>query len=94
MELWRKLRQFGCHALNTSAYILPDTSTCQERFHWLAKQIQDAGGEATVSRVSLIEGMTDEKIVAEFRSRADGDYIALLKDIQTLGVKAKADRAG
>jgi hypothetical protein len=61
VALWRQLRRLGCLALNTSAYVLPARSSCHERLQWLAKQVIDAGGEATVSKVLMIEGLDDEK---------------------------------
>ena len=87
MDLWRKLRRFGCLGLNTSAYLLPDIPTCHERLDWLAKQVQDAGGEATVSRVSLIEGITDETIISRFRGHADAKYASLLKELRNVAAE-------
>jgi hypothetical protein len=89
MDLWRKLRRFGCLGLNTSAYVLPDIPACHERLDWLAKQVQDAGGEATVSRVSLIEGITDETIISRFRSQADAQYASLLKGLRNATKKTE-----
>jgi Protein ChrB, N-terminal/ChrB, C-terminal domain len=89
MDLWRKLRRFGCLGLNTSAYVLPDIPACPERLDWLAKQVQDAGGEATVSRVSLIEGITDDAIISRFRSQANAEYSSLLKELRNATKKTK-----
>ena len=61
VALWRQLRRHGCLPLNTSAYILPDKLSCHERSQWLAKQILDGGGEATVSKVLLVEGLDDQE---------------------------------
>src|SRR5512140_683614 len=62
VNLWRKLKKFGAVQLKTSAYVLPDNPTQYERFQWLATQIKDAGGEATLIRVAQIEGMNKEEI--------------------------------
>ena len=84
VALWRRLRQYGCLALNTSAYILPDRPSCQERFEWLAKQILDAGGEATVSKVLMIEGLRDEEIQKRFNAERNAEYVELLKEASAL----------
>jgi hypothetical protein len=84
VALWRRLRQYGCLTLNTSAYILPDRPSCQERFEWLAKQILDAGGEATVSKVLMIEGLRDEEIQKRFNAERNAEYIELLKEATAL----------
>jgi hypothetical protein len=84
VALWRRLRQYGCLALNTSAYILPDRPSCHERFEWLAKQILDAGGEATVSKVLMIEGLRDEEIQKRFNAERNAEYVELLKEASAL----------
>ena len=84
VALWRQLRRYGCLALNTSAYILPDRPSCLERFQWLAKQILDAGGEATVSKVLMIQGLNDEEIRKRFNAERDADYVELLKEVSAL----------
>jgi hypothetical protein len=84
VALWRRLRHYGCLALNTSAYILPDRASCQERFEWLAKQILDAGGEATVSKVLMIEGLRDEEIQKRFNAERNAEYVELLKEATAL----------
>lgn len=84
VALWRQLRRHGCLALNTSAYILPDRPSCLERFQWLAKQILDAGGEATVSRVLMIQGLNNDEITKRFNAERDAEYVELLKEASAL----------
>jgi hypothetical protein len=90
VALWRRLRQYGCLALNTSAYILPDRPWCHERFQWLAKQILDAGGEATVSQVLMIEGLSDEEIQNRFNAERNAEYVELLKEATALRKRNEA----
>ena len=84
VALWRQLRRYGCLALNTSAYILPDRPSCHERLQWLAKQILDAGGEATVSKVLVIEGLDDQEIQKRFNAQRNAEYVELLKEASAL----------
>src|SRR5437879_11164016 len=65
VSLWRKLRKFGAVQLKTSAYLLPDQPVNYERFQWLAKQIEDAGGDATLIRV---EEIRSEEHTSELQS--------------------------
>jgi len=60
VSLWRKLKRYGAVQLKASAYILPDKPEHYERFQWLASEIQESGGEATLLRVGQIEGIGDE----------------------------------
>ena len=62
VSLWRKLKKFGALQLKTSAYVLPDQPAHFERFQWLAKQVRDDGGEATLIRVTEIEGLSSEEL--------------------------------
>lgn len=82
VSLWRKLKKFGAVPLKTSAYVLPDEPVHYERFQWLAKQIQDEGGEATLIRVADIEGLPNERIVQLFNEARSGEYKELAEAIQ------------
>jgi hypothetical protein len=84
VALWRQLRRYGCLALNTSAYILPDRSSCHEHLQWLAKRILDEGGEATVSKVLVIEGLDDQEIQKRFNAQRNAEYVELLKEASAL----------
>lgn len=78
VQLWRKLKKFGALQLKTSAYVLPDEPIHHERFQWLATQIRDDGGEATLIRVSEIEGLPHEKVIEQFNEARGKDYAELI----------------
>ena len=78
VNLWRKLKKFGAVQLKTSGYVLPNDATQIERFQWLATQIRDAGGEATLVRVAQIEGMSNQQIVQMFNDARAGEYNELI----------------
>jgi len=90
VALWRQLRRHGCLPLNTSAYILPDRSSCHERLQWLAKRILDDGGEATVSKVLMIEGLTNEQLRERFNEQRNAEYGELLKEISAIRKRKEA----
>src|SRR5882724_3463622 len=78
VNLWRKLKRFGAIQLKTSAYVLPDDPAHYERFQWLATEIQDAGGEATLIRVAQIEGTSNAAIVQMFNDARAAEYKELV----------------
>jgi hypothetical protein len=87
VKIWRQLKKFGAIQLKTSTYILPDEPAHYERFQWLAKEIVDFGGEATLVRVKDIEGLPPAAVVALFHDARSRDYdeiaeplVQLLKD--------------
>jgi hypothetical protein len=92
VNLWRKLRKFGAVQLKTSGYVLPDDPAQYERFQWLAKQIQDAGGQTTLIRVAEIDGMSDAGIVALFNQARAGEYKELAGACQSALARHKKGR--
>jgi hypothetical protein len=89
VNLWRKLKKCGAVQLKNSAYILPDSPTHFERFQWLAKQVRDSKGEATLIRLTEVDGLSGEQIANLFRTARTSDYDALRKEIIALS-KRKA----
>jgi hypothetical protein len=82
--LWRNLKKLGALPLKTSAYLLPDTAAHYERFQWLAKQLRDGGGEATLIRTVDIEGVTPAEIHEMFNAARGTDYEELNRDLRAL----------
>src|SRR5882757_4081390 len=92
VSLWRKLKKFGAIQLKTSAYILPDEPVHYERFQWLAKQIRDDGGEATLIRVAEIEGLPNDDIIRLFDQARAAEYRELREKIQQALAKNKKSK--
>lgn len=84
VNLWRKLKKTGAYALKTSGYVLPDEPAHLERFQWLVQQVRDNGGEATLARVTKIEGLTDDDLAGFFNEARAQDYNALIKPLNEL----------
>ncbi len=66
------------------------SSVHYERFQWLAKEIVDTGGEATLVRVKDIEGMPQAAIVALFNEARARDYEELFEPLNLLIKDSKA----
>ena len=84
VNLWRKLKKIGALALNTSGHLLPDAPTHFERFQCLAQQVRDDGGEATLARVSEIEGLANDALAGLFNEARSDDYAALVEPLNAL----------
>jgi hypothetical protein len=78
VNLWRKLKKFGAVQLKTSGYVLPNDTAQFERFQWLATEIRDAGGEATLVRVAQIEGLSNGQMVQMFNQARAAEYTELI----------------
>ncbi|MEO6245062.1 MAG: chromate resistance protein ChrB domain-containing protein [Opitutaceae bacterium] len=84
VSLWRKLKKSGALPLKTSAYLLPEAPAHNERFQWLAQQIKDAGGDATLIRAKEIEGLSHRQLVAQFNDARAADYGELAQEMTKL----------
>lgn len=81
VSLWRQLKKSGAVALKTSAYVLPDEPRHRERFQWLAQQVRENGGEATLIYATDIEGISDDDIVRMFNAARAEEYASFVADI-------------
>ena len=70
--------------------MLPDEPLHYERFQWLAKEIDDTGGEATLVRVKDIEGMPYAAVVALFNEARARDYDEVAERLTQLIKNRKA----
>jgi hypothetical protein len=94
VAIWRRLKKIGAVQIKTSTYLLPDNPPQYEHFQWLAQQIRDFGGDATLVRVQEIEGMPNEKLIALFNRARDEEYGAIKKSLHVFlagGKKADPD---
>jgi hypothetical protein len=84
VALWRRFKKIGALQITTSTYLLPDRPAQDEHFQWLAKQIRDGGGDATLVRAREIEGLPNKKLVELFNQARDAEYTALSKPLRAL----------
>ena len=87
--LWRQLKKSGALPFKTSATLLPDTTEHYERFQWLAQQVRESGGDATLLRVTDIEGFGRADIVRQFNEARAKDYDALVAQLTKLVAENK-----
>lgn len=87
VNLWRRLKKCGALPLKTSAYLLPDRPEHHERLQWLAQQVRDDGGEATIIHVTEIEGLGQKDIVRLFNEARAADYDTLLPVLTKLAAR-------
>lgn len=79
ITLWRKLRRLGVAQIVDGVVALPADPDARERLEWLAEEVVQAGGEATIwlsepataaQHRALAEEMT-ERVEAEYRGIAE-----------------------
>src|SRR5947208_2542716 len=94
ISLWRKLKKFGALQLKNSAYVLPDEPRHFERFQWLMKQARDNRGDATLIRVTQIEGLTNTQIAEQFNDAQANDYRELISALKAFIKRNQSKRSG
>ena len=82
VAVWRKLKKIGAIQIKNSTYLLPDQPAQYEHFQWLAQQVRDYGGDATLVRAQEIEGMPTEKLVALFNRDRDQEFGEVKRALQ------------
>lgn len=80
VKIWRRLQRLGAVALKNAVYVLPRSEQNQEDLQWLAREITSGGGEATVLEARLLDGVTNEQMIAQFRSAREADYAQLCEE--------------
>jgi len=78
----QRLERIGAVALKNSVYVLPVRDDALEDLQWLAGEIVEGGGQAFITRGSVLSGVTDDELIAAFRTARAADYDALLEDIR------------
>src|SRR5512140_2833812 len=76
-KVGRRLARLGAVPIKNAVYVLPATEQAQEDFEWVAREIAQEGGEATLCRASLVEGLTDDQVEGLFGAARQADYAAL-----------------
>ncbi|MDX1431979.1 MAG: chromate resistance protein [Gammaproteobacteria bacterium] len=80
VKVWRRLQALGAVAVKSAAYVLPDGEQAFEDFQWVRREIEEAGGEASVCRARFVDGLSDDQIEALFNAARDADYAQIAEE--------------
>lgn len=80
--IWRKLKRLGAIVKHDAVWILPATSRTREQFQWLASEIVEMRGEATVWEAQIAAPSQAESLVQHFNEQVDGEYRKILADLK------------
>ncbi len=79
-KIGRRLKQVGAIPIKQAVYALPDNEQSLEDFMWIAKEIDDQGGEAIVLNANFLEGLDDDQVIGLFEKARHTDYETLLDE--------------
>jgi hypothetical protein len=69
VKLRRRLARLGAVPLKNSVYVMPHTEDALEDLQWLAREIENDGGEAVICDARFVSGVSDDDIRALFHDR-------------------------
>ncbi len=84
VKMWRRLQKIGAVAVKSIVYALPRSDQALEDFHWVAREILEGGGDASVCEATFIEGITNEELIRLFRAARESDYRELIGEIDVI----------
>lgn len=80
--VWRKLKRLGAIPLQDAVWVLPDTPRCIEQFRWLAAEIAELKGEATLWAGNLTIKSQETSFVRRFETETDDRYQGILSSLR------------
>ncbi len=84
ITLWRKLRRLGAAQILDGLVALPFDARTKEQFEWLADEIVDAGGEASLWLAEAATRSLERGLVEQLRARLAAEYRAVLTELEQL----------
>jgi hypothetical protein len=84
IAVWRQLRRLGAAQLLDGLVALPLDSRTREQLEWLADEVSEAGGEATIWVGQVGLASQERELAARMREAVAGEYRALVADSEQL----------
>jgi hypothetical protein len=82
LYVWRKLKKLGALLLHDAVWVLPATPHTREQLRWLASEVAELHGEATVWEARQALAADEDKLVARFNETVEGPYKELLAELK------------
>lgn len=84
LSLWRAIRRLGALQLGDGLVALPHSPRSLEHIQWLAADIVEHDGTATVWHARADSGRAHDAHVAAIRNAVDDEYRAVLDEAETM----------
>src|SRR6188768_360217 len=92
VKIWRQLQKVGAIALKNSVYVLPNRDECVEAFEWVARELTELGGQASLCEGQFFDGASDEEIERRFVEARSADYAELAAEVRGVAKLLRAKR--
>jgi hypothetical protein len=84
VKIGRRLQRLGAAAIKNSVYVLPRSDQAHEDFQWVAQEITEGGGEASICEARFVDGLSDGQIEGLFNAAREADYSEIAKEARRL----------
>ncbi|MBA4367271.1 MAG: hypothetical protein C0403_06490, partial [Desulfobacterium sp.] len=89
VALWRKLKKLGVYQIQDSVCILPLSEKNTEDFEWIAAEVVEMGGDASVWTIVALSPEKEKKARNFFLNQVNSQYQKMIKDIETVTCKGE-----
>lgn len=90
--VWRKLKRLGVAQLGDGLVALPADERTREQLEWIAEEVTDNGGEATLWLARLAEAAPEAAIITRMTTAIAAEYDAVAAEATTMRDAAAASR--
>jgi len=92
VKIWRRLQAVGAASFKNALYLMPATEEALEDFEWTLREVRDAGGEGLILDARVVQGFTDEEIIAIFDAAREEQYRAVAEEIRAFSTRFERKR--
>ncbi len=92
ITLWRKLRRLGVAQIVDGVVALPAGLDNREQLEWLAEDVVDAGGEATIWVSEPATAAEHRALAQAMTERVEAEYRAIAAEAQAAHERSPAER--
>jgi hypothetical protein len=92
IALWRKLRRLGAAQVVDGLAALPLDAHNREQLEWLADEVVEAAGEATIWVAELGSSAQERELTDRMREAVTADYRTLIADAEAACDEAPGQR--
>jgi hypothetical protein len=80
--VWRKLKKLGALAVQGAVWVLPSTAQTLEHLRWLAAEIVEMGGEASLWEARHLLDGQDDRLIMQFEVQVKPLYERIVKALK------------
>lgn len=84
---WRKLKKLGVYPVQDSVCILPESERTLESLEWIAAEVRDMGGDASVWQVEALTPAREKEMRDFFLDQVNAEYRRLIQEVAAAGTE-------